>query len=446
VGTKETILTTFQSSPQAFYGRYLPDLKRDKAGFRAKCPFHDGQSSGSLSINEKGQFKCFGCDAKGDLFTFYGLKHGLDARRDFKQILEGICRDHGIDDDNGDHGGHGGHPLGQAGHDHRADHDDHTDHHGGDGDDLGEPVAVYRYTDARGDLLFEVCRYANPKTFRQRQPRKDGKGYLKNLKGVEQVLYRLPEVLRAQEIWCPEGERDVESLVALGYTATCNPGGAGKWQDSYSEALRGRDVIILPDNDKAGEDHARKVCRSLHGKAKSIKVIRLPGLPERGDVSDFIKQIGTEVAAERLAILAESAKQWRPIDDNPLQVECVDDLLAEEIPDNWLVEGLISEEECGFIAGGPKWGKSILGQNLSICLAAGHKFLNTFPVVHPVKVLYVNAEISRKNFQRRFQTMKDNAGFTYPREFQSIRGAGRLSSTGRGHPRLSLYDRAHVPG
>jgi 5S rRNA maturation endonuclease (ribonuclease M5) len=408
---KETIIGRFQGNPQGFYERYL-ELKRDKEGFRAKCPFHDGKSSGSLSINEKGLFKCFGCDAKGDFFTFAGLKYGLDVRRDFKEILEHICRDHGIDDNHRGQGGHAGHPVGHP--DGGGEH--LRQEHGGDGNDLGEPVAVYRYTDARGELLFEVCRYANPKTFRQRQPRKDGKGYLKTVKGVEQVLYHLPEAIKSREIWIPEGEKDVENLVALGYVATCNPGGAGKWQDSYSEALRGKDVIVLPDNDKAGEDHARKVCRSLHGKAKSIKVIRLPGLPEHGDVSDFIQRIGREQAAERLALLAEATKPWQPIDDNPLSVQCIDDLLTEEIPDNWLVEGLISEEECGFIAGGPKWGKSILGQNLSICLAAGHKFLNTFPIVHPVKVLYVNAEISRKNFQRRFQAMKDNAGFTYPRE------------------------------
>ena len=63
--------------------------------------------------------------------------------------------------------------------------------------DLGEMVATYDYTDAAGNLLYQVCRFT-PKTFRQRRPDPAGKdGWTWSLAGVQRVLYRLPEVLVA---------------------------------------------------------------------------------------------------------------------------------------------------------------------------------------------------------------------------------------------------------
>jgi len=60
---------------------------------------------------------------------------------------------------------------------------------------------------------------------------------------------------------------------------TTNSGGAGKWQPEYSEALRDRNVVILPDNDEAGRKHVDRVAWSLHGKAKSLKIVELLNLP-----------------------------------------------------------------------------------------------------------------------------------------------------------------------
>ena len=112
--------------------------------------------------------------------------------------------------------------------------------------------------------------------------------------GVVRVLYRLPDVLKAKAggkpIVCAEGEKDCDSLAEQGFAATCNPGGAGKWQDSFSETLRGADVVIIPDRDKPGRDHAELVAGKLHGVAKSIRVIELPdanGKPVKDAADDF---------------------------------------------------------------------------------------------------------------------------------------------------------------
>src|SRR5690606_9048632 len=111
-----------------------------------------------------------------------------------------------------------------------------------------------------------------------------------NLDGCRRVLYRLPEILAAiqeeKTVYVVEGEKDADRLAAIGIPATCNPMGAGKWRDEYSGSLEGADVVILPDNDDAGRRHADAVARSLTGKARRVRVLTLPGLPEKGDVSD----------------------------------------------------------------------------------------------------------------------------------------------------------------
>lgn len=86
-----------------------------------------------------------------------------------------------------------------------------------------------------------------------------------------------------------EGEKDVIALVEEGFSATCNPGGAGKWDDSYSETLRGVNVIIIPDDDEPGRKHADLVASKLHGIAASVKIVRLPALNGRTakDAAEF---------------------------------------------------------------------------------------------------------------------------------------------------------------
>ncbi len=151
-----------------------------------------------------------------------------------------------------------------------------------------DPEAVYDYVDERGILLFQVVRFPG-KSFRQRRPNGKG-GWIGNLDGVRRVLYRLPELLARQgdPVHIVEGERDAERLASQGLVATTNPGGAGKWRREYSEFLVGRDVVIHQDNDDAGRKHSRDVAAELVGNAKSIKMLDLPGLPAKGDVSNWL--------------------------------------------------------------------------------------------------------------------------------------------------------------
>jgi putative DNA primase/helicase len=170
---------------------------------------------------------------------------------------------------------------------------------------------TYPYRDEEGNLLFECVRYRNPKRFAQRRP--DGKGgFVWNLQGIRRVPYLLPELLAADPaeiVLVVEGEKDVDRLRSLQFVATCNPMGAGKWLPEYADHFAGRRVCILLDNDQAGREHGQQVARSLFGVAAEVQVLELPGLPEKGDASDWLDRGGT---CDELGRLIYNAPRWTP--------------------------------------------------------------------------------------------------------------------------------------
>ena len=173
-------------------------------------------------------------------------------------------------------------------------------------------VAEYPYIDADEILDYQAVRLV-PKGFLYRRP--DGKGgWFWDLKGKKPIPYRLPELLRALErgepVFAVEGEKDVERLRGLGLTATTNHGGAGKWTDEHSKHFpAGAKVIILPDNDDPGRKHAQIVARLLHGRGCEVKIVELPDLPLKGDVSDWLDAGHTK---DELLELVETATEWTP--------------------------------------------------------------------------------------------------------------------------------------
>jgi 5S rRNA maturation endonuclease (ribonuclease M5) len=189
-------------------------------------------------------------------------------------------------------------------------------------------VAHYAYTDEVRNLIFQVVRLENgltgadgkrEKTYRQRKPDGNG-GWTWSTKGIQQVPYRLPELIADIEdgatIFIVEGEKKVDLLRANGIPATCNAGGAGKWRAEHSELLRGVGVVILPDNDRPGRKHAEVVSAALSGVAESVRVVDLSqdrDLPAKGDVVEWWAAVRAEHdPRERLYKLANSAQVAAP--------------------------------------------------------------------------------------------------------------------------------------
>ncbi len=171
--------------------------------------------------------------------------------------------------------------------------------------------AIYDYRNENGELEFQVVRLEG-KDFRQRKPKSNGDWEWRT--GDRQILYRLPELIAAPQdalIVAAEGEKDADNVAAkLGFVATCNPGGAvkkgkgkdhkSKWREEYNSYFIGRDVAIPADNDDAGRDHANDVARNLARVARRVRIVELPGLPPKGDISDWITAGGTREQFEQL--------------------------------------------------------------------------------------------------------------------------------------------------
>ena len=180
---------------------------------------------------------------------------------------------------------------------------------------IKKTVAVYDYCDADGQLIYQVVR-EEPKDFRQRRPDPDNPGaWIRNIQGVTRLPYRLPELWAAvhDTVFICEGEKDVDALTAHGFVSTCNSGGAGKWKRELNQHFSRKSVLILPDNDEPGLKHAQQVAENLYGIAREVRIVNLPGLPEKGDVSDWLDAGGD---TSKLIDIAKSAPVWSPSSSN----------------------------------------------------------------------------------------------------------------------------------
>ncbi|MDQ3816074.1 MAG: AAA family ATPase [Acidobacteriota bacterium] len=273
---------------------------------------------------------------------------------------------------------------------------------------------VYDYCDERGELLYQAVRY-EPKDFGMRRPDGCG-GFIYNIKGVPRILYRLPELVTAQQgqpILIVEGEKDADRLAELGFVATTNVGGALKWRNEYSESLCGLPAIIIPDNDDAGYKHAEKVARSLLGKAASIKVIELPGLPPKGDVSDWLNAGNTPDALHGLVAATPffdsrltpiGKPENRENRESEFTLTPLDKLLdepQEEVSYVW-----DKTLPCGgfsICAAKPKVGKSTLARNLAVNVSQGSDFFGRSTTKG--QVIYLCLEEKRAEVASHFRRM-----------------------------------------
>ena len=237
---------------------------------------------------------------------------------------------------------------------------------------------------------------------------------------IPYCLDRLVKTSQNQRVLVVEGEKDVDTCWLYGFPATTNPFGAGKWKDEYSEFLRDRDVIILPDNDDVGRDHAEKVRRSLEGVARSVRILELPGLDVGEDISDwFVKGHDPNELKRLLASRSSSAGEHSFI-----TVYSVAEL-ADPEPPKYAVDGLLFEETFMIMGGDPKVGKTTLCLHLALGFLAGHRVLGQFEVLKPGPVVFVQCDMGAKYFQGALRQVAAVCGvqvFHHPFHFRCTSG------------------------
>lgn len=278
------------------------------------------------------------------------------------------------------------------------------------GDDVWTPngpaLARYPYQDENGKLLFEVLR-SRGKKFSQRIPDAKAKsGWSYRLGDTRRVLFHLPKLIAdtstGMDVWLVEGEKDVLAIEAQGCTATCNPGGAGKWREEYSEFLRETVVHIVADRDEPGQRHARQVYASLLGVAACVEIVEAASEGTSGGA-------GIKDAADHLAAgfkMADFVVTRSEDDDEPdLAPDLHEFLAVEDEPYDWLIHEVLERGDRLVWTGTEGAGKSVEVRILAVALAAGlHPFRRA--QMKPGRVLYIDCENSERKTRKHFRGLE----------------------------------------
>ena len=254
------------------------------------------------------------------------------------------------------------------------------------------PEATYIYRDALGRVAFRKLRYPGKK-FVCEQPAANGKGWIFGLEGVQvRPLYNLPELIRSSFVLVVEGEKDADRLTAanltqlnpdgLSITATTSFDGADHWRVEYNPYFAGRQVAILADNDPIGKEHALAVARGIQPFAAGVKIVSLPGLPEHGDVSDYLD---AGHSAQELIALIAGTLAWQPDAAESSRFKSILEIRARgsEKPD-WILSRYVERSALTSMSAKIKTGKSSLITSGIKAVLTGTPFLGEPVTTGPV--------------------------------------------------------------
>lgn len=214
-------------------------------------------------------------------------------------------------------------------------------------------------------------------------------------------LYKRQQAL-PDTVFLVEGEKDVDTLAGLGIAAVSLPdGAASKWDASFADELRGKQVIILPDNDEAGRKYARLCGENLCGRAEAVAVADLTAvwqqMPEKADITDLIQNFGPEEGQRLLAVAAKQADAWdgRAEEDPLLALFKPMKGFSEEESD-WVIPGWIPAGQITILVSDGGVGKTTLWVQIAAALSQG-KACILDPAGHTrkkIKVLFLTNEDS----------------------------------------------------
>lgn len=271
-------------------GRFVT-LKRDGIHWVAPCPFHNEQTSSFKVTPKIKKFKCFGCGKGGDVIDFLTLQgrtlpeaikeisdpnntaaigHGVITKTEslkkeaaeptWKQVVPAVRMD-GM----------------------------HTHYK------YGQPSMFWEYLDANGDLVGCVCRFDLPEG-KQVLPliyATNGKSLKWTYKGFEKprILFNLDKIVAkpTAAVLVVEGEKTAiaaQNLYPNTIVSTWMGGAQGVKHADWS-VLKGRVVILWPDNDAPGFNAMHDVHDQIQNFVQNVKWVLNPKDAEKGwDLAD----------------------------------------------------------------------------------------------------------------------------------------------------------------
>lgn len=158
----------------------------------------------------------------------------------------------------------------------------------------GPRSAWWTYHDLTGSPVGLVIRWDRPNGKDIRPISLAADGWILRGMAAPRPLYRLPDLTNARRVYVLEGEKAADAAWSIGLVATTSAHGSRSADKTDWTPLAGRECVLLPDNDEAGERYADEVVAILTRlkPAPSVKVLRLPGLPPGGDLADLVAGIG----------------------------------------------------------------------------------------------------------------------------------------------------------
>jgi putative DNA primase/helicase len=368
----------------------LEGLERHNGYFKALCPAHPDRNTPSLSVTEKEDgavlIHCFVCKDQEKVLR------ALEER--------GIRRSDLLYEDNQDPVRNGGKKAKRRMcltrvYDYKTPDGRFIKHH-----TLrfaSPPEGKVHHPNCRGDHFKSSKK---DKDFLQARPDDNG-GYVFGLDGVRTVLYNLAGVMQAalrgeMVVWV-EGEKDADNgKERLGLITTTCPMGAKHFKPHYAGFLTGTHVVVVADNDGPGGEHAEMVARELLPFAASVKVLKLPDVPEKGDLTDWIEAGGTREEFDRLVL--EAPQFFLPTKESEfgekelLPVKSLREVVAEaaETPD-FIVKNLLKKGELTDLSGLAKFsGKTTLVMHMLKAVRTGDLFLGE--PTEEARVLYLTEQ------------------------------------------------------
>lgn len=242
----------------------LSNVRRESDGcILACCCFHEDKTP-SLKVYADCGYQCFGCGATGSWRALYA-QLGLEAPTEARQVS-------------------------------------------------AVSTIVYEYRDSSGALIGRIRRV---------EPGRDGRAkeffpdtldqnghWTKNKLHYPLPFFKLPSLKAAPAgslVWVVEGEKAAEAISIVGGVVTTTAGGSkafGKADHSGFEFLRGKRVVILPDNDDPGESYAAAWLSECRKRRIDATVVRFPNPTCKGyDAYDYLAGGGT---LDELVAIAES--------------------------------------------------------------------------------------------------------------------------------------------
>ena len=332
-----------------------------------------GDSGDSLKVelqgSKAGMWHDFASGEGGDIFDLWANVKGLNTRNDFPGLIEEIKNWLGI-------------------------YEPSPANHG-----LDTLAGKWEYTDKVGKVIASVQRY---------NIKDGGKKFIpwdaifKRYKlPSPRPLYNQVGMVSSQRIILVEGEKCAQGLIDQGICATTAMGGANASIDKTDwSPLKGKDVIIWPDNDEVGKSYAQKAgTKLLEIGVSSLKIIEIPAdKPAKWDVADgifeginlqqFIEDsVKKDVLTEELLPSHGGEEIW-------------DDLSAA--PEDIISPSILIPESLLVFGGAPKVGKTDFLITWMVHMAAGLPFMDMVPA-RPLKIFYLQAELSYHSFKKRLQ-------------------------------------------